>query len=85
MACACKVNQQIEYLQKRYGHNMPKSRSTNIRGMVSLWLKQAGLWLIAIPFIPLMIIGLIFHLIFRGSKPIEIDKTFRLKKKNVRA
>lgn len=78
MACACKVNQEIEYLQKKYGHNMPKSKSSDIRGMVSGFFKQMGILVLAIPFLPVMLVGILVHLIVKKEKPIKIDKIFKL-------
>lgn len=78
MACACKVNQEIEYLQKKYGHNMPKSKSSNIRGMVSGFFKQMGVLVLAIPFLPVMLVGILAHLMVKKEKPIKIDKIFKL-------
>lgn len=82
MACACKVNQELEYLQKKYGHNMPKSKSSNIRGIVSGFFKQIGILIgiliLAVPFLPLMLIGILIRLAVKRKKPIEIDKIFKL-------
>lgn len=78
MACACKVNQEIEYLQKKYGHNMPKSKSSDIRGMVTGFFKQMGILVLAIPFLPVMLVGILVHLIVKKEKPIKIDKIFKL-------
>ena len=80
MACACKVNQEIEYLKKKYGHNMPKSKSSNIRGMVSGFFKQIGVLILSVPFLPLMAIGILVHLLVKREKPIRIDKIFKLSK-----
>lgn len=78
MACACKVNQEIEYLQKKYGHNMPKSKSSDIRGMATGFFKQMGILVLAIPFLPVMLVGILVHLIVKKEKPIKIDKIFKL-------
>lgn len=82
MACACKVNQEIAYLQKKYGHNMPKSKTSDIRGMVSTFFKEVGIALIMLPFLPVMIIGLLIQVIFGKKGSIKIDKIFKLRKKH---
>lgn len=80
MACACKVTQQINYLQKKYGTTPPESKKTNIRGnfgpmMISLFGR-----ILAILLSPLMMVYIIIAAIM--GKKIRIDK-FLKKKKDV--
>ena len=65
-------------MQKKYGHNIPKSKSSNIRGIVLGFFKQTGVLILAVPFLPLMLIGILIHLVIKKRKPIEIDKIFKL-------
>lgn len=82
MACACKVTQELTYLQRKYGHNMPKSKSSNIKEMASGIVKQIGIMILALPFLPLMIIGIMFNMLFKRNKAVEIDKVFKIRKAN---
>lgn len=82
MACACKVTQELTYLQKKYGHNMPKSKSSNIKEMMTGIVKQTGIMILALPFLPLMIIGIMFNMLFKRNKAVEIDKVFKIRKAN---
>ena len=79
MACACKVNQQINYLQNTYGVTK-ESKKTNIRGSVGLLLKKILVGTIAIALAPLMLVILIIRLIM-GKRVIKINE---LLKKNVK-
>lgn len=82
MACACKVNQQIAYLQKKYGHDIPKSKTSDIRGMVSMVMKEIGLFIVIMPFLPVMAVVLLFQIMFSKKKPLRIDKIFKIKRKH---
>ena len=79
MACACKVNQQINYLQNTYGVTK-ESKKTNIRGSVGLLLKKILVGTIAIALTPLMLVILIIRLIM-GKRVIKLNE---LLKKNVK-
>lgn len=78
MACACKINQQITYLQKHYGTNQPQSKESNIRGMVGESTKKVLITLLLIPISPLMITYLIIRRLF-SQKPISIGKFIKKK------
>ena len=80
MACACKVNQRINEIQKLYGHGKNKPLvKTNIAENTKLILKQFLIYLCCIPFLPFMILYLAWKSIV-NKKPIKIDKLFKLKK-----
>lgn len=80
MACACKVNQQIESLHKNYGHDIPvKKRELTAFNVVET-LKALGIWIVAIPIIPVMIVHILFKSIFTKSKTISVKKLMRLSK-----
>lgn len=71
MGCACKVNQQISYLQKHYGTN-PQSKKTHIMENFSLWR-----FLVVLLALPLMVIAGLFFLPF-SRKPIKINKLAKI-------
>ena len=54
MGCSCKVNKQIDYLHKKYGDDLPKSKKTNIRGSVTAKIENAFTFLLIIPLTPFM-------------------------------
>lgn len=78
MGCGCKTNQQISYLQKKYGDKQPQSKSTKIREGFGNGVKTFLLVLLLIPIIPLVAIFLIVRHLF-SKKPIDINKTFKIK------
>lgn len=73
MACACKVNQQIDYLHKKYGDNIPKNKKTNIAASV----ENAFVYLLLIPLVPFMLVYVLVKAIM--GKNIHLDKIFKLK------
>jgi hypothetical protein len=75
MACACKVNRQLDYLHKKYGDDLPKNKKTDIRGKVVGVIKVAPIYLLAIPLIPIFAVYSIV-MAARG-KAIKIDKFIR--------
>ncbi len=81
MACACKVNQQIDQLHKVYGVNKKKSK-TNIRSMVSLVFHNVLIYLLYIPIMPIFSLYILVRKIFT-NKPIYLDGLIK-RNKNVR-
>lgn len=81
MACACKVNKQIEKIHKIYGTE-PKRHETNIRGIVSNFFHKVLILILCIPLMPFFGLYLLIRKFFT-NKPIVIDK-FVKRKKNVR-
>jgi uncharacterized membrane protein len=77
MACACKVTQQLTYLQKKYGTNQPGNKKTDVRIRIKVFFVNLMNGIISLLLAPLMIISI---LILR-KKPINITKVFGLKKK----
>jgi len=77
MSCGCKTNQQITYLQRKYGDNQPKSKTTHIRESVEYYVKSFLLFLVMIPVMPIIGLALLTRHCF-SKKPINIKKTFRL-------
>lgn len=72
MACNCKVGQQIDFLHKKYGDNLPQNKKTNIRGNIMAYMENTLLYIAMIPLVPFFIIYLIYKLI--AGTPIHIDK-----------
>lgn len=79
MACACKVNRQISLIEKHYGTNALPSKKTHIADDIKLFFKKGIIFLICIPFIPIMVLYTIIRKCFT-KKPIELDKIFKIKK-----
>lgn len=80
MACACKVNKQIEKINKIYGTQ--ETVKTDIRGLVSIFFKKILLFILYIPLIPFFSLYLLIRNFFT-NKPIVIDK-FVKRRRNVR-
>lgn len=78
MGCACKVNQRINEIHKRYGVNRNIVK-TNITEKIKIGLKQSFIYLLCLPLIPLMIIY-IGWMGFIKKRPISIKKLFKLKR-----
>ena len=82
MACACKVNKQIDYLHKKYGHNVPTAKSTIIGFRIKEFFKNLWVYLLCIPVLPIMILHIIFVSVFKKDKTISVKKLLRLKTVN---
>ena len=71
MACACKVTEHINKMQKQYGVKQPTIK-TNMKGLVTIFFRKVLIWLICLPFIPIFTIGLIIRKLIT-NKPISIS------------
>lgn len=80
MACACKVNQQIDYLHKKYGHNIPVSKKTTISFQVKEFFKSLLIWIVALPILPFMLIHILIKGFFSKSKAISVKKLMKATK-----
>lgn len=78
MGCGCKANQQISFLQKKYGNNIPSSKTTKIRETASNAIKNVLLAVMMIPIVPIVFVGLVVRNFFT-KKPINIKNTFKIK------
>lgn len=76
MACACKIDAQMSYLQRKYGNNMPTNKKSDISGGVKRFFKQALGWCIVIPFLPVALLSITLK---GKKKPININEVFRIK------
>ena len=76
MACACKVNQEIDRLQKYYSYN--GKAASEKRPKMTINKKDAAITLLAyalvLPFLPLIFIGLIIFSIFSKDGKISMKK-----------
>ena len=79
MACACKVNQQIDYLHKKYGDNIPKSKKTNIASKLEVKFENGLIYLLFLPALPIMIAFIVYKSFTK--KTIHLDKLLKLRKK----
>lgn len=76
MACACKVNQQLSYLQKHYGTNKEQegSRKTDIRTQMIILGKKIISGFFVLLFLPLFLISILIKALFKKNKVIKLDK-----------
>ena len=73
MACACKVNQEIDRIQKYYSiHNNGEVKKTGM----SVNKKDAAItmaaYLVLLPLLPFVFIGLIFFSLFSKNKRLSL-------------
>lgn len=80
MACACKVNQKIDYIHKKYGYDKTKNlKKTKIRQNIKIFLKDIFIWILILPLIPI-IFGHIFCVsYFSKEKKINILQLLKIK------
>lgn len=76
MACACKVNQQLSYIQRKYGVDGPKQKAGKV---FNTWIILTNIFnaIAAMLLIPFMLISILF----RSKKTINISKIFGLSSK----
>lgn len=78
MACACKVTEEINRIQKYYSYN-GKDRGNN-KPKMTVNKKEAaitiGIYLLLLPLTPLIFIGLLIFSIFSRDKKISMRKFF---------
>ena len=81
MGCACKVNKQIDDINKIYG-SKKKQPKTNIKENITVILYNMLVYLLYIIFIPFLSLYILIRRIF-VNKPILLDG-FIKQKRNVR-
>ena len=78
MACACKVNQEINKIQKYYSYNEKTRKDSGKDNQTNV--KEAAytifVYFLLLPLVPFMFIGIILFTIFSPSKRISISKFF---------
>lgn len=79
MACACKVNKQLDYLHKKYGNEIPVSKATRISFKIKEFFKNIWIYLLMLPLLPLMFLHVLFIGLLKKRKTISLKKMLRLK------
>ena len=74
MSCNCKVNQKIDYLHKKYGHNIPVSKKTKISFTIKETIKKILAFCVGILFLPIILIYVFWLGIFSKKKQISVKK-----------
>lgn len=83
MACACKVNQQLEYLQKHYGTKEHRSSApkTHMSADARIVVHKTIISAMLVILFPIIFLYLLVRMIFFRNKRIALDKLFRIEKK----
>ena len=76
MACACKVNQQLSYIQKKYGVDGPKHRAKGPFNAKMILTNMLNI-IVAILLAPIMLISILVG----GKKVINVSRVFGLSSK----
>lgn len=79
-SCNCKVNQQIDYLHKKYGHNIPVSKKTTISFNIKEWFRNLLISIVVVLFSPILLLHVLYVSIFRKDKSVSIRKLMNLAK-----
>lgn len=78
MACACKVNQDVSYLAKKYGTNMPVSKKLEITFNIKRIMTVLVTYMVLILAFPLFLVHILYVILFKKDKTIKIDRLIRL-------
>ncbi len=79
MACACKVNQQLDYLHKKYGNEIPVSKPSIIGFKIKEFFKHIWVYIVLLPLIPLMFLHVLYKMIFTKGKSVRVERLLKLK------
>lgn len=79
MACACKVSKYLNRVEQRYGTNIRPTKKTDISGKIKTFFKKALIWIVCLPFIPIVFIYLLLRKCLT-NKPISLDNLIKIKK-----
>jgi hypothetical protein len=79
MACNCKVNQQIDYITKKYGAGGPTRHATHISMDFIDFFENLGAFLLNIILSPFLFLYIIGKLIFSKEKHLHIEDILFLK------
>ena len=80
MACRCKVNQQIDYLHKKYGHEIPVSKTKKVSFTVGETFKNMFVAIIAMTLSPILLLHVLYVSIFKKDKTVSAKKLMNLVK-----
>lgn len=78
MGCACKANQQITFLQKRYGENAPQSKISGVGGRISASIKKSLLVIVSLPIAPIILLISLIKKNLKKEKAININQLFKI-------
>jgi len=70
MACACKVGQQLSYLEKKYGVGGPKSKRTNMSVNAKVFFVNMLGFIVSVLALPFMLVSVLLN----RKKVINIGK-----------
>lgn len=76
MACACKVSQQLSYIERKYGTKTKVSKKTSISARVRLVLNSILTGVITVIASPIILLSILF----KRNKVININKVFGITK-----
>lgn len=80
MACACKVNQKLNYIQKKYGNNVPgtsKNKEFSVRP--GILLEGSVIVLLQVLLIPVFFIMIVYRGLIK-KKPISVRRILHVGK-----
>ena len=80
MSCNCKVNKQIDYLHRKYGHNIPVRKKTKIKFKADEILRNILTTLLVILFSPFFILHVLYVSLFTKEKSVSMKKMMKLAK-----
>ena len=78
--CNCKVTQQIDYLHKKYGHNIPVSKAKKISFSFKEFCKTLLSSIIVILSLPIMLLHVLYVTFFKKDKAVSVAKLTKLAK-----
>ena len=74
MACACKVNKQLNYLHKHYGNKTDVNKKEIREFRIIEFLRQLVSFIIMILLLPFMLMHILYITFFKKDKIIKIKK-----------
>lgn len=80
--CNCKVNKQIDYLHKKYGHEIPVSKKTTISFNIKEWFRNLLISVVTLLLSPILLLHVLYVSIFKKDKSVSIRKLMSLTKAN---
>ena len=79
MSCACKANQKIDILYKKYGNKVAVTKKTKIKGNIELFFKAILLYSLMIIIFPVLFLFVLYSVSFKKDKIVDIRKIIKLK------
>ncbi len=78
--CNCKVNQQIDYLHKKYGHEIPVSKTKKVSFTVGETFKNMFVAIITMVLSPILLLHVLYVSVFKKDKTVSAKKLMNLTK-----